>query len=400
MTIIHKSVLRRIDVLVILAALILTPAIGAADTQDVVFTIDPAQSNLSFAATGGVWNNYVPVSSGSDASSVSGHFLVSFDPLTSTPTSMQLIGDDGYFQQNSNIVMTSSPAAVTLTYHNLNWDFSSSVLSGSGGVFSATSTNISLLGGNLNETFIDSSSFDYPEFGPVGLVTSGQWTLQQSPAGSGNWSLSVSGNYVSSGGPQGSTETFTLDSVSTAHFGTANVASVAPTQTQADVLGGSSTTGGVSIGLSGATNGGTFSAQQIPNPTGLPVSAITAGQSNSTFSLSTGDLAAHPQIWAVGYTGLPGGQSATLVFSYDPALLPAGTDQSKLGLWHYNESTGNWTFGGTVNTANHTITFVTNSFSPFELGITAVPEPSTFVLLGLGAAALAIAGVRRRRALK
>ncbi len=104
---------------------------------------------------------------------------------------------------------------------------------------------------------------------------------------------------------------------------------------------------------------------------------------NPIFAASTADLSVHPQIWDVEYTGLQKGQDATLVFHYDPSLLPAGTDQSQLGIWHFNTTANAWQFGGTVNTTDHTITFVTGSFSPFELGVKTVPEPATIVLVGL-----------------
>ena len=149
----------------------------------------------------------------------------------------------------------------------------------------------------------------------------------------------------------------------------------------------------MSINLPGPTSGGTFTAQQIPNPSGLSQLAITAGQNNPVFAASTGDLSVNPQIWTVEYTGLQTGQTASLVFHYDPTLLPAGTDESKLGMWHFNGTT--WDFGGTVNATDHTITFVTSSFSPFELGIS-VPEPSTFMLAGLGVAGLGFAAVRKK----
>jgi hypothetical protein len=91
---------------------------------------------------------------------------------------------------------------------------------------------------------------------------------------------------------------------------------------------------------------------------------------------------------------LNGGQ-ATLVFDYDPSLLPAGFDQSQLGIWHFNEALNQWQFqGGQVDVADHTVTFVTSSFSPFALGT--VPEPSTIVLALGGLLPLGYARWRKR----
>jgi hypothetical protein len=308
---------------------------------------------------------------------------------------MQFIGNNGFYQQTSPIVMQSTTPGVQFSYVGLNWSFSSPVLTSANGIFNASTSNFTLLGGLLTENLSNGSVLTFPEAGPTNTVTAGTWTLQQSSPGSGNWTLTTAGNYSDTGaGPRGANDTFTLNSVSTAHFGASNVASVTPSQTAASVLGGSSTPGGVSIGFGAATNGGTFTAQQINNPNGLPFNAITVGQTNASFTASTGNLSAHPQIWTADYTGLQAGQLATLVFNYDPSLLPAGTDQSKLGLWHYDTTANAWTFGGTVNTTNHTISFVTSSFSPFDLGI-AVPEPSTLVLLSLGLVALGAHQLRR-----
>ncbi len=93
-----------------------------------------------------------------------------------------------------------------------------------------------------------------------------------------------------------------------------------------------------------------------------------------------------PQIWDVQYSGDLNGTSVTLTFHYDPLLLPGGTDESQLGIWHYNTFVGEWQFGGVVNTADHTISYTTDNFSPFELGVAVVPEPSTMGLLVLGVA--------------
>ncbi len=370
---------------------------ASAATQDVVFTIDPAASSFSLSGSNNVYGNYVPQAQGSDVSSVTGHFLVRFDPTTNAPATIQFIGNDGYYEQTTPLALKTSTPGVSFNYSNLSWDFSSPILTGSGGTFPANTTHFDVTGGTGHADFSDGSTTTYPIAPYDDHVTTGNWQLTEQGAGTGNWQLSVSGTYVTTLGwrnPYGSgPETFTLNATSTAHFGAGNIATLAPTDTSASVLGGASTPGGVSITLPGPSNGGTLTAQQIPNPSGLSQAAITAGESNPVFAASTGDLSVNPQIWTVEYTGLLAGQTATLVFHYDTSLLPVGTDESKLGIWHYNGST--WDFGGTVNTLDHTITFDTTSFSPFVLGL-AVPEPSTFVLAGLGIVGLAGMALRKK----
>jgi len=382
-----------------LAVVVLCSTMPAvADTQNVVFTIDSTQSSLKYSLTGGNYSPFTTTTAGSDTSAVDGHFLVKFDPLTHTPASIQFIQNDGYFQQTSPVSVKSVNASPSMqvTYQDLNWDFYSPVLTGSNGVFPATTTSFKVLSGTLTEKFTNSQN-DFDETGYTGTVTSGLWTLSESTAGSGDWKLQVSGFFIPPIGPQGGTEKFTLSAVATAHYGSANVTTLAPTDTTASVLGGSSAIGGVSINLPGNSNGGTFTAQQIPNETGLSQQAIAAAEKNPIFALSTDSLSVHPQIWSVDYNGLQSGQAATLVFNYDPALLPVGTDESKLGIWHFNKIGNAWEFGGTVNTTDHTITFVTTSFSPFQLGVN-VPEPAACVLAGLGLVALCFAGLRKRTA--
>ncbi|MBI3839243.1 MAG: hypothetical protein HY288_15095 [Planctomycetia bacterium] len=67
-------------------------------------------------------------------------------------------------------------------------------------------------------------------------------------------------------------------------------------------------------------------------------------------------------IWTVDYTGRLHGATASLVFPYDPALLPAGADPLTLGIWHYNHTIDQWQFGGVVDPVANTITFETSSF--------------------------------------
>ena len=128
----------------------------------------------------------------------------------------------------------------------------------------------------------------------------------------------------------------------------------------------------------------------------MSAASIAAAEANPIFALSTGVLDLSPQIWSVDFSGSLNGGSATLVFNYDPSLLPPGLDQSTLGIWHFSSLANEWEFGGTVDTLAHTITYVTDSFSPFTLGV-AVPEPSSLVLAAAGAGSLGYVGAKRAR---
>ena len=164
------------------------------------------------------------------------------------------------------------------------------------------------------------------------------------------------------------------------------------------LLGGAAQTGGVTVGLDPATTGGAISVQQVPNNTSLPTVAIAAIQNNPLFAVSSATFSVAPQIWNVNYAGSLDGGTASLVFHYDPGLLPAGTDEPTLVIWHFNSVSNVWEHGGTVNTTDHTVTYVTTSFSPFELGTAiAAPEPSSIVLAAMGFVGLAAWGWRRQK---
>jgi hypothetical protein len=87
------------------------------------------------------------------------------------------------------------------------------------------------------------------------------------------------------------------------------------------------------------------------------------------------------QVWDITFTGEADGP-ITLTLRYDAALLPAGVDESVLGILHYVG--GLWeslpVLG--IDPAAQTITVRTDTFSPFVL---AIPEPATAMLLALGA---------------
>ena len=86
--------------------------------------------------------------------------------------------------------------------------------------------------------------------------------------------------------------------------------------------------------------------------------------------------------------------SATVTLHFDPSLI-GDFPLADLYIEHYTN--GGWTIPSNqvVDTVNDTITFTTDSFSPFMLAV-ATPEPSTYVLALLGLGGL-LAAARRRR---
>jgi hypothetical protein len=399
-----------------IASVSLLAVASTAVADNVIFTIDSANSTETWSGTDNTYGGIVPQASGSLSTSVEGHFVVSFDPTSNNPTGIQFIGldNDGYFQldnNNQNFLPGNTPANVAgssaggetaFAIRNLVWDFNSPTIAGSNGSFPATSTSFGVTSGSIDYVYPPASPQSATYVGATGQLTSGTWALAQTGgAGSGDWTLTMNAayNYTYNSSVTTGSLTATGHVVSTAQYGAANVTTVlTPTTVPvvAQVLGGSGTTGGVTLDFNQGATGGTLSVQQVPSITALTPAAIAAGAANPVFALSTSDTSiGAPQIWNVNFGGNLNGSAATLVFNYDPAALPAGTDQTQLGIWHFDKITDHWEFGGTVNTANHTITFVTTSFSPFEL-CRAVPEPSTVVLLGLGLNALAGYRLRRR----
>lgn len=399
-------------------SLVLLASIQAvASAEQVVFTIDPGLSNYAITAVDSVHGALVPQGAGAGETSVAGHFLVDFDPLSGTPTSLTFVANHGFIDlavsgnwlpgpggvggaAPADIGLATPSGNVKFAARNLAWDWTSgSVAIGAGGSFDETQVGYTVLSG--------SGDFVHPDVAPgYGSIpyTGASGTLEEAGTATlietspGVWTLTMAGdvttNYNTDTLSNQGTIIYSAHTVATAQFGSNNVDDVAPAETMADALGGSSTVGGVSATLSSSNTGGTFSVQQIPNQTGLPQEALVAAEVNPVFAVSTAALASDPQIWNVDFDGDLGG-TIELVFHYDSSLLPAGLDELTLGIWHFNSNTSEWEFGGTVDPVADTITYSTDNLSPFQLGV--VPEPSTVVLAAMGLVGLAAGGRRRRK---
>jgi len=160
------------------------------------------------------------------------------------------------------------------------------------------------------------------------------------------------------------------------------------------VGGGSSAVGGINVTIPTPTGGSFSSAYSFLNPNDLP---LTGPFSAASFSLGVPGQAL--QYWDLGFTGALSGP-ATLTFGFDPTLVPNIGD---VGIWHFN-SANTWEFlGGQI--AGNTITFQTDSFSPFALALrpgaspptATTPEPPTLVMFAATLLGAGAHGVRRRR---
>ena len=130
--------------------------------------------------------------------------------------------------------------------------------------------------------------------------------------------------------------------------------------------GGSSHVGGVDFEFDDATSAGTFFGEFSE----ADDSEMTERENEGQFALPTFPLpdgSTVTQLWNLDYSGTHNGL-IHLTFAYDPALLPAGFDETRLAIYHYHGAA--WEkLTGAVDTVAHTITVTTTSLSPFALGI-------------------------------
>ncbi|HTM56180.1 MAG TPA: hypothetical protein VL175_19280 [Pirellulales bacterium] len=394
----------------------------AALAEQVIFTIDHAVSTISWAGNIGQQfggGAFVPQTPGSLSAPVSGHFLLDFDPTSPAPAQISFVGGHGYYTADTPYVglpgIPSSPGVaapanmlgmematqIKWAIRDFAWDFSSSPITANNGVFPGNQTRFTVLSGGMNTNVAGNANYA----GSTDFMQTGSWSLTQ-PA-PGNWSLT--GNLSYTYGDLSAVFTATGNVTATAHFDLNNIATSVPSQvgaTEPITIAGLGATpnspAGVSITLpplppdSAAAGVTSVSVQQVPSLTDISQAAIEAAQANSVFTAALESVASggplNMQIWNVHPEGYVNGTLATLVFNYDPSLF-AGIDENQLGIWHFNKLSGNWDFGGTVDVQNHTITYVTASFSEFVAG---VPEPSSWVLAAIAFAAILC--VSRRRA--
>jgi hypothetical protein len=74
-------------------------------------------------------------------------------------------------------------------------------------------------------------------------------------------------------------------------------------------------------------------------------------------------------VYDIGPDGATFNPPITLTITYDPALIPTGLDQNKLGVAFWDSTTSKWVMleGATVNTATHTISVPVSHFTPFAI---------------------------------
>jgi hypothetical protein len=80
--------------------------------------------------------------------------------------------------------------------------------------------------------------------------------------------------------------------------------------------------------------------------------------------------------------------SLPIGFEFDPTVIPDGYTESQLHLFAYNPDTGWQDVTGFGNFDQQTIDATANPFGTFAIGAATVPEPTSFVLCGLGAVGL------------
>ena len=158
--------------------------------------------------------------------------------------------------------------------------------------------------------------------------------------------------------------------------------------------GGIGQTGGSSATFGNVTSAGTLSSTYYTpsSASDLATEIGSAAAGSATFRVP----GSTNQVWDLAFDGSFTG-STTVAVHFDPTLL-GGVNPADLVIYHWNGTQWIPPPGQVVDPVGDTITFTTDSFSPFMLG--EVPEPGTLVLLGIGALGLLACARRERSAFR
>ena len=286
--------------------LVAAPGAAVAGPINVIFTIDPTVSTESYSGTDNTYGAFSAQQPGSLSTSTSGNFVLSFDPTTDHPTSIQFVGNNpgnnnAFYQlangiqnaqpgnQPANLAGTTSGGQVQFALQNLIFSLNSGVIpvataSGLSQTFSATNpaapTGYTVTsGGIVSQTpgGLVGSATNY--VGSTGNLTTGTFTLSESAPGLGQWSLAINGSvtYTYNNGTTTGTLTATGALVGSAAYSAANIQNVA-SGSQTVTVPGNDPNAAVTAALPSSSSGGTLTVQQVPGITSLTQAAVTAGE--------------------------------------------------------------------------------------------------------------------------
>jgi len=401
--------------LLLAASVCFTLAPSAVVAEQVIFTIESA--SMSVSGSDLFFGALVEQAPGSTETTASGHFLVEFDPFGGAPTELTFLFGHGWMEfadsgswlpgpepaTNPASQTTPAPANFALrdatnqmayVSRNARFDFRNldqgtpiPVDPGDG------SFDISALGAkNLPGGTVD---FLHPLFGGYGTIPL-TGTAELLPGGTaslvetspGEWTMTFTGTAQGSYGDGFGTLLYTTETVAKATFNADNIDTIGTGATTGSALGGAAVEGGLDVAFDQVDVGGQLTAQQI-DTTGLSQDAVEALDANF---MTAGDS---PQIWNIDFDGEFVGD-ALLTFKYDEDQLGTLAEED-LFIWHFDEELDQWEqIFGVVDPLANTITVSADSFSPFALGMTAVPEPSSLAMAGIALLGGTLI-VRRRR---
>ncbi len=197
--------------------------------EQVIFTINPALSSETISAVDNVKGAWVEQSSGSLSAAISGHYLVTFDPLTNAPTQVAFDGGHGFFTLSTAVsgspavgsVPGTAPANVAgktsddteqFAFRNVVWDFNTnSPVAVNSGSIDATQVTYKVLSGtydtvrpdNLGQsgTFVD-GAYHPLSTGTFSLSTdnAGHWTLGMNASVLGTYNNGITHGTIVYGG--------------------------------------------------------------------------------------------------------------------------------------------------------------------------------------------------------